>query len=175
MTHAVRIWNAAARALEIFTTALFAALVLVVLWGVVSRYWPGIPPSAWTEELAIYLLVWVSLLGGALTFRERGHLGVDYLVAKFDPAAQRLTGIVIELCVIVFAVVALCYGGFRLVFDTLASGQLTPVLQLRVGYFYGAVPLSGIFFVAFAIEHMIEGPVDPPSAEEAAAEAPAAV
>ena len=170
MKHAARIWNGAARALEIFTTVLFAALVLVVLWGVVSRYWPGIPPSAWTEELAIYLLVWVSLLGGALTFRERGHLGVDYLVAKFDPAAQRLTGIIVELCVLVFALVALCYGGFRLVADTLASGQLTPVLQLRVGYFYGAVPLCGVFFVAFAIEHLVQG-APPLSADEAATDA----
>jgi TRAP-type C4-dicarboxylate transport system permease small subunit len=161
-------WNAAARSLEIFTSVLFAVLVLVVLWGVVSRYWPGIRPSDWTEELGIYLLVWVSLLGSALTFRERGHLGVDYFVSKFDPVAKRWTAIFVELCVLVFAGVALCYGGYRLVTDTLASGQLTPVLQMKVGYFYLSVPISGIFFVAFAIEHLLERPAVPTQADSTA-------
>jgi TRAP-type C4-dicarboxylate transport system permease small subunit len=158
VTLAFRTWQAAARILEVITIVLFAALFLVVLWGVVSRYWPGIRPSDWTEELGIYLLVWVSLLGSALTYRDRGHLGVDYFVSKLHPAARRLSAIVVELCVLVFALFALCYGGYRLVSETLASGQLTPVLQWKAGYMYLAVPLSGIFFAAFAIEHLLRRP-----------------
>ena len=162
MTRAGRVtslaWRAAVRGLELFTIGLFAALLFVVLWGVVSRYVPGIVPSDWTEELGVYLLVWVSLLGSALTYRDRGHLGVDYFVHQFDPAAQRLTAIVVELCVLLFAGVVFCYGGYRLVGDTLAAGQLTPVLQWKVGYLYASVPLSGIFFVAFSIEHLLDRP-----------------
>jgi TRAP-type C4-dicarboxylate transport system permease small subunit len=164
-----RIWHGAARALELATIVLFTSLVFVVLWGVVSRYLPGIPPSDWTEELGVYLLVWVSLLGSAVTYRARGHLGVDYFVSRFDPAARRATAVVVELCVLVFAVVAFCYGGYRLVSDTLASGQLTPVLQWKVGYFYAAVPISGLFFVGFAIEHLLEPPVPASPAETPAA------
>lgn len=160
-----RIWNGAVGALRGLTIALFAALVLDVLWGVVSRYWPGIAPSDWTEELGIYLLAWVSLLGSALTYRERGHLGLDYFISQFDPAAQRFTAIIIELCVLVFAGFALCYGGYRLVSDTLASGQLTPVLQWKAGYMYLSVPISGVFFVAFVIEHLLERPVPPDAIE----------
>jgi TRAP-type C4-dicarboxylate transport system permease small subunit len=166
-----RVWDAATRALELTTTTLFAALVLDVLWGVVSRYWPGIVPSDWTEELGIYLLVWVSLLGSALTYRDRGHLGVDYFVMHFDPAAQRVTAIVVELCVLVFAVFVLTYGGYRLVSDTLASGQLTPVLQWKTGYLYASVPISGVFFAAFAVEHLLERPA-PASATDAAEASP---
>lgn len=165
MTLAAGMWRGVVRALEITTIVLFAALVCDVLWGVVSRYWPGIAPSDWTEELGIFLLVWVSLLGSALTYRERGHLGVDYLVSQFDPAAQRWAAIVVELCVLVFAGFALCYGGYRLVTDTLAVNQLTPVLQWKVGYVYAAVPLSGLFFVAFSIEHLLERPQPAVSAE----------
>jgi TRAP-type C4-dicarboxylate transport system permease small subunit len=165
MRLAWRIWTGAARGLEIVTTLLFALLVLDVLWGVISRYWPGIPPSDWTEELGIYLLVWVSLLGSALTFRGRGHLGVDFFVSMFDPQARRWAAIVGELCVLAFAGFALCYGGYRLVTDALASGQLTPVLQWKTGYFYLAVPISGVFFVAFAVEHLLTRPEPPASAE----------
>jgi TRAP-type C4-dicarboxylate transport system permease small subunit len=73
----------------------------------------------------------------------------------------------IELCVLVFAGFALCYGGYRLVSDTLASGQLTPVLQWKTGYMYLSVPISGIFFVAFALEHLLERPALPEAAETA--------
>jgi len=158
-----RIWTTAARGLQLLTIALFAALVVDVLWGVVSRYWPGIPPSDWTEELGIYLLAWVSLLGSALTYRDRGHLGLDYFITLFDPAAQRVVAVVIEMCVLAFALFGLCYGGYRLVADTLASGQLTPVLQWKTGYLYLSVPISGVFFVAFAIEHLFQRPVPPDS------------
>jgi TRAP-type C4-dicarboxylate transport system permease small subunit len=151
-----RIWNGAVTGLRGLTIALFAALVLDVLWGVVSRYWPGIAPSDWTEELGIYLLAWVSLLGSALTYRDRGHLGLDYFITHFDPAAQRLSAVIIELCVFVFAGFALCYGGYRLVSETLASNQLTPVLQWKTGYMYLSVPISGAFFVGFVIEHLLE-------------------
>ena len=168
MTIASRVWQAIVRALQLLTIVLFAALVADVLWGVVSRFWPGIVPSDWTEELGIYLLAWVSLLGSALTYRDRGHLGLDYFVSQFDPAAHRIAAVVVELCVLVFAGYGLCYGGYRLVSETLASGQLTPVLQWRIGYLYLSVPISGAFFVAFAIEHLVEHPVQPVPVEVAA-------
>lgn len=148
-------WARLVRALELFVIALFASLVLCVLWGVISRYVPGIRPSSWTEELAIYLLVWVSLLGAALAYRSNGHLGVDYFVGKLDPSARRAAFYVAELAVLFFAAFALCHGGWKLVSQTLAANQITAVLQWRVGYLYSAVPLSGVFICAFAIEHML--------------------
>ena len=149
-------WQKVVRALEWFTIALFSALVISVLWGVISRYLPNVRPSDWTEELAVYLLVWISLLGGALTYRGYGHLGVDYVVNKLHPSAQTLVAIIVELLVLLFAGFALCYGGGRLVAETLAGNQLTPVLQWRIGYLYSAVPISGFFMCAFAIEHILK-------------------
>ncbi len=149
-------WTKLVRALELFVIALFAALVISVLWGVVSRYVPGIRPSSWTEELAIYLLVWVSLFGAALAYRANGHLGVDYFVGKLHPSARRAAFYVAEVTVLVFAAFALVYGGWQLVSETLASNQITAVLQWRIGYLYSAVPLSGLFLCAFAIEHMLK-------------------
>lgn len=168
MNAAAELWNRLTRVLEWFTIALFAALFLCVLWGVVSRYVPGIRPSAWTEELSVYLLVWVSLIGATLTYRGYGHLGVDYFVSKLDPSAQRVVAIIVEIVVLIFAGFALGYGGFRLVNDTLAAGQLTPVLQWRIGYLYSAVPISGVFFCAFAIEHLLKLPARMPASPKEA-------
>jgi TRAP-type C4-dicarboxylate transport system permease small subunit len=156
MSPLATVWARIVRALEIFVISLFAALVLTVLWGVISRYVPGIRPSSWTEELAIYLLVWVSLFGAALAYRANGHLGVDYFVGKLEPSARRAAFYVAEFAVLFFAGFALCFGGGMLVSETLASNQITAVLQWRIGYLYSAVPISGFFICAFAIEHMLK-------------------
>ena len=148
--------KALVRVLEWLTIVLFAALVLDVLWGVVSRYVLG-TQSRWTEELAIYLLVLVSLLGATLAFRDRAHLGVDYFVGKLDPSARRLATIIAEVAVILFASFGLVYGGYMLVSETLRSGQLTPAMGWKIGYFYSVVPLSGLFIVAFSLENLLSG------------------
>lgn len=159
-------WQGLSRLLEYLTILLFAALTADVLWGVVSRYVLG-KQSRWTEEVAVYLLVWVSLLGAALMFRERGHLGVDYFVGKLHPAAQRAAAWIAELAVIAFAGFVLVFGGGLLVWRTLGTGQLTPAMGWKVGYLYSVVPLCGLFIVGFAIEHLLRRK-DAPTADPAA-------
>ena len=141
------------KALELFLIVSFAVLTLDVLWGVFSRYVLG-AQSRWTEELAIYLLVWVSLLGASLTYEEKGHLGVDYFVGKLHPDARKIAAVFIELVVLFFAGFGLLYGGWMLVSLTLAANQLSPALGIKVGYFYLAAPISGLFFILFSLEHL---------------------
>lgn len=151
-----RVWATMVGGLQWLTIVLFALLTLDVLWGVFSRYALG-SQSRWTEEFAIYALVWVSLLGAALMFRERGHLGVDYFVGKLDPAARRWAALLGEVAILIFAGFVLVYGGAMLVTDTLRAGQVTPAMGWKVGYLYSVVPLSGLFIAAFSIEHLVTG------------------
>lgn len=141
------------KALESVLIIIFVTLTLDVLWGVFSRHVMG-HQSRFTEELAIYLLVWLSLLGAALTYAEHGHLGVDYFVKKLHPAAQKVAEIAVELLVMAFSALALVYGGWDLVSQNLETGQVSPALGIEVGYVYLAVPLSGVFLIVFAIAHL---------------------
>jgi TRAP-type C4-dicarboxylate transport system permease small subunit len=95
------------------------------------------------------------MLGAALTYAERGHLGVDYFVSKLDESAQRLTAIIVELIVLAFSAIALVWGGWVLVVETLASEQLSPALGVEVGYVYLAVPISGVFFIVACLDHLL--------------------
>jgi TRAP-type C4-dicarboxylate transport system permease small subunit len=159
-------WDALVRGLEVLVIVLFALLVLDVVWGVASRYTPGIRPSDWTEELAIHLLLWISLLGAALGYRCHAHLGVDFFVGKFDPAVQTASRWVAEAAVFLFSAFALVFGGGRLVAETLAAGQVTSVLGWRAGYVYAAVPLCGVFICAFVIEHLVRPAAVTPAPEK---------
>jgi TRAP-type C4-dicarboxylate transport system permease small subunit len=156
--------NRLTRALEWVLILGVAALTLDVLWGVFSRYILG-NQSTWTEPLATTLLVWVSLLGGALAYGERAHLGVDYLVGKLHPDAQRLASVFIQLLVFCFALAVMVWGGCNLVLERLDSGQVVQGLfGLPRGYVYASVPISGLFVALYAITQLVEalGGVGPP-------------
>ena len=141
--------------LEWIVIGCVAGSILVVLWGVLSRFIVAVP-SRWTEELAIILLTWTALLGAAIGFRNRQHLGVDYVFQKLDLDAKRLNAIVVQFLIILFAACVLLWGGSNLVFKTLATGQITAALGIRAGYTYMAVPLSGAAIVLFAVEELAE-------------------
>jgi TRAP-type C4-dicarboxylate transport system permease small subunit len=137
-----------------------ALLVFDVCWGVFSRYVIG-EQTKWTEELARFLLVWVALLGGAVAFGTKGHLGVDYFVGKFDPATQKLMSIVVHGVVLFFAISIFVYGGGRVVYDALAMEQMTPALGWKMGHVYLALPIAGIFMVLYTVENLVETLANP--------------
>ena len=59
-----RVRDTLVRLLKCLLIAAVAALVADVVWGVFTRYVIG-EQAKWSEELARFLLIWVSLLGGA--------------------------------------------------------------------------------------------------------------
>jgi TRAP-type C4-dicarboxylate transport system permease small subunit len=147
--------KAMTRGLEVVLILAVALLVLDVVWGVFTRYLMG-EQAKWTEELARFLLVWVSLLGGAVAFGTKGHLGVDFFVGKFHPETRKLMAVVVHLIVLFFAGAVFLYGGGRVVADALAMEQMTPALGWKMGHVYLALPLAGIFIILYTLENLIE-------------------
>ncbi len=145
----------AAKFLEILLIATVAVLVLDVLWGVFSRYILN-ASSSWTGELASNLLIWVVLLGGAYAFGEKAHLGVDYLMEKFDIFSQKMTTIFINIVAIFFAASVFIHGGYQEVSKAFKIEQMLPALGIEKGYVYLALPITGVFFVMFGIEAIFE-------------------
>ena len=141
------------RALEVLAIVAAAALVLDVVWGVVTRAMPG-GQAKWTEELARFLLIWVSMLGGALAFRRREHLGIDFLVSSMHSDVSRGLQVFKYGIVCVTAAAVFLYGGIRIVSDALIAQQTTPALGWKMGYVYAAVPLAGAFILLFSLEEM---------------------
>lgn len=143
------------KSLEFVVVVAMGVLTLDVLWGVFSRYVLH-KQSKWTEELAVILLVWVSLLGASVAFGAKVHLGVDYFISKLDLEAQKVNEIIVNLVIIAFAAAVMIFGGYVLVSATLLSGQDLPAMGFKKGYVYLAVPISGIFIVIFCLEAIAE-------------------
>ena len=143
------------RLLEAALILAVAVLVLDVLWGVFTRYALS-EQAKWSEELARFLLIWISLLGGAVAFGEKSHLGVDYFVGKFDPVARKFVTIVGQLIVLFFAISIFIVGGSQVVRDAMAMEQMTPALNWKMGHVYLVLPIAGVFMILFTTEQLLE-------------------
>lgn len=143
---------------------LMTLLVLDVIWGVITRYAFG-QQAKWSEELARFLLVWVSLFGASVAFGLKAHLGLDYFAEKLHPSAGKLNRVVGSLISLTFAVVVFLIGGWALVQHTMASGQSMVALPFAKWWEYAALPASGVFMVVFLLEQFIESCLSPASAK----------
>ncbi|EMI58474.1 TRAP transporter small permease [Rhodopirellula sallentina] len=153
--HIKRIVQGLTKVLQWLLIAAMALLVLDVVWGVMTRYIGG-EQASWTEELARFLLIWVALLGGAVAFDTKSHLGVDYFVGKFETGVRKSLRIFTHFVVLFFAITIFVIGGARVVYDALVLDQTTPALGWKMGHVYLVIPIAGCFMALFTIAHLIE-------------------
>lgn len=151
----MKIYDKVNRGLEILLIFLTSILVLDVLWQVFSRYVLS-SPSSFTDELAGYLLIWVSLLGAAYVAGKREHLAIDILLQRSGPARQRLLRIIIQCVILGFSLTVLVIGGSWLVYTRFYLEVKSAALQIPLGYVYIVLPLSGLLIIFYAIGHLKE-------------------
>ena len=143
------------RFLEVLVTVAMAVLVVDVIWQVFTRYILH-DPSTWTEELATFLMIWVGLLGGSVALNRGAHLGIDYFVGKMAEEKAVYVTMFSFLCIATFSLLVLLIGGSQLVQRTLSTNQVSPAMNLKMGYVYLALPISGFFLVLYSIELLFE-------------------
>jgi len=137
------------RVLEWLLIVIMGVSVINVLWQVFTRFVIK-SPSTYTEELARFLLIWVALFGASYAVSKRLHLAIDYFTLKFSGKTKLLSQLFIDLCVFVFALSAMVVGGIHLVILTLALEQVSAALQIKLGYVYLVLPLSGFLIMFYA-------------------------
>ncbi|OUS71043.1 C4-dicarboxylate ABC transporter permease [Pseudoalteromonas sp. A601] len=145
------------RSLRVLLAIMMALLVVDVTWQVLTRF--VLPqPSSFTEEVARFLLIWISLLGGAYAYREHSHLGFDLIVRNLSEAKAK---VVFQLCcllVAIFAITVLIIGGLNLVNLTWTLGQHSAVLNVPMAGVYIVLPLSGLLFLLYSIYFFFNAP-----------------
>lgn len=133
---------------------LMAFMLANVVWQVFSRYILG-TPSTVTEEMARFLLIWVSLFGGAYASGKGMHLSINLLPNQLGPVGKYKLSLFIYSVIILFVLVAMVIGGGRLVYITFALGQSSSALGIPLSYVYSVLPLSGLLIAYYKISDII--------------------
>ena len=73
----------------IVAAAIVAPLVIATVYEVFARYLFN-APTIWAYEIAYMAMGTNFLLGAAYTLRERGHIRIDLVYARFSPRVRAL-------------------------------------------------------------------------------------
>ena len=79
-------------------------MMFLIMFEVFMRYIVGKPPII-ADEFAAYMLVAMSFLGGAYTWRQKGHVRITFLVQRLPPRAASWTRLVTLVIAFIFAIV----------------------------------------------------------------------
>ncbi|QGU03456.1 TRAP transporter small permease [Corynebacterium comes] len=144
--------GALSKFLGIVSVILFAVLVLVTTWQVFTRQALN-DPSTWSEELSKILFVWLSFVGSAFLFGERGHIAVDFLARRFRTSVQKILASFVQVVILFFALVAMVWGGYLAA--SIAWSQNLTALPLAIGWVYVVIPITGVFVAIFAVIDLV--------------------
>lgn len=130
--------------------AMVAAITAVTFAQVFTRYVTE-DPLIWTEEVARYLFVWITLIGAAAGVRTHAHYGLDILRSYFPPL-RTVLGTVTMLIVAVFLALLLYTG---IAETRQAALQISPALQVRMHWAYLALPVGAALALWHVVAHWV--------------------
>lgn len=87
------------RGVDVLIAGLLALMVVLTFANVVLRY-AFSSGFVWSEEVTRLSFIYLVYLGAVLAFRDNEHLGVDTLIGKASPLAQKVLYVVIQVVVI---------------------------------------------------------------------------
>ena len=104
----------------------------------------------WFEELAVYCMIWMTLLGAEMGLRDGSQVSIAAVVEKLPSKARALMRIITKLIVTVFSA-AITRSAVGMVLKQIETGQTSAGLKVSM-----AVPYSALL-AGFGIATLVQG------------------
>lgn len=134
--------------------ATMIAMTVIVFAQVVGRYVFSYSFS-WSEEVARFLIVWVTFGGSAYAFRKGAHIGVTAVVNALPENLSFYVKFLSRILTIIFFIV-LGYYGWEHTAHQFAIGQVAPATRLPVAIPYSAIPIGSLLVILRLIDQTIQ-------------------
>jgi TRAP-type C4-dicarboxylate transport system permease small subunit len=142
-----RLLNGAAVVVEAATTLAFAAIFVIFLLGILFRYAVG-TPLFWSDELAMIVFVWCTLVVDAVVTRERDHVAFDVLWNAVGARGRRI--IAILQCLLFAAIFAAALPAV-LDYVLFLRMERTAALEWRLDWVF----LCFVLYIACAVVRLL--------------------
>lgn len=123
--------------------ALMAVMTVLISWQVFARYVMG-DSLTFSEEVARFSTVWLTMLGAAYAYRQGSLIAVDLLVGLSGPRMAIALRVTAALATAVFALVLLRYG---LAITERVMSQTAPSTRVSMGWLYAAMPAGALMIL----------------------------
>jgi C4-dicarboxylate transporter DctM subunit len=147
----IRHWDG----LEKWIAAAFMVFALVLsFYSVVARYvfrWS----LDWSDELAVYAVIWAVFFGVSALIKSDDHVRVDILIGRFSDKRQNILHFYHTLLGLAFVVV-MVWGGYLMVQKAFAMGITSEShLKFKMYLPYLVMPIGSLLLVLRMVERLI--------------------
>ena len=143
---------------ELLIALLMGAATLLIFVAVIHRYAAGAPipvvqdwllalDLSWSQELCIYMFVWMAKFGAAYGVRTGIHVGVDVLVVNLPPHLRKLYVLVGLIGGVLFTGTIGTYGAI-FTWGMAHTDQVSADLEIPKWIVYLCIPL-GSYLMCF--------------------------
>ena len=127
-------------------------MMILCLIGIGTRYvktwtWPD------AQELAVYAMVYVVMLGSTCAVYNKTHIAVTILADMMPPGGRFVVRLISYAAMIIFFVLMIDYGWALTQRSML---QLSPITGIPVGYIVVSIPFSAAVSILYVIKHIVE-------------------
>ena len=139
---------------ELFSALLLAVMVTISFVNILSRYFANFS-IAFTEELTVYMFVWMTILGSAIVFRTGSNMVVNFFNNMF-PKPVRLWIYILSTLLSLIFFSTLAYMGTIEVSDERMLGAMTESMHLPIWYFTVSIPIGSCLIMFRAVGKAIQ-------------------
>ena len=126
-------------------------MVVVTAINVFTRYLFNYS-IIWSNELARYMFVWITFLGGSVVLKRSELARMTALLGKMPRCLQKVVIAVIEILVIFFSIYAAKYGWIQAVN---VKAQLSPAMHVSMFWVYISVPVGFVIMIIHSFNRLL--------------------
>lgn len=144
----MKVLTALRKATEALVVVLFAALVVLVLVQVFTRFMHM--SQVWIDETSKFVFVWLTYLGGAITVRKGANITFDLILEGVKGKTYTVLFTLVNIVCVVF-LVWLTYLGLQTAWANRV--QLSTMIRVNMGLMNLAIPIGCILMVIAQVEY----------------------
>jgi len=124
------------------------SMTLILIVAVILRTFKI--PFVGADELALFLLIWVTFLGATLSFRNNELVAVTFLLDRCNDSTQKLLKVAIQIIALLFSTILLYYSYTWFVSSNVMN-SISAALQIPYWIPYSIFPIASFLFIIFSI------------------------
>ena len=130
---------------EVVCAAMMTFMTALGFANVVARYLGY--SMAYTEELLVMLLVWLTMLGTAAGFKRNAHLSMTFLRERLPTVGQKALEILSTVLTVGAVLVVMIVCAVYQIPDEILLHSRTLSLDLPTVYYSLAIPVCGVLVI----------------------------
>src|SRR5690625_2486380 len=134
------------------SVVLIVAITLVLFCNVIYRYFLN-DPIFWANEASIFMMAWLTFLGGSLGLKYRSQASITFLVGRITGKNKRVISIITHIIILIF-IVYLLYISYDWIFSL--SSTKSSAMRIPMWIPYLSVPVG----LTFAFIHLLDQLID---------------